>query len=76
MSEPAMRRLVEGLGPAGRRELLRVLTSADDIRGDVIRRFCERPGGEEMAELLMFLEEKEWARQAMIEELQREIAAD
>lgn len=71
-----MRRLVEGLGPAGRRDLLRVLTSPDETRADVIQQFCQRPGGEEMAELLMFLDEKEWARQAMIEELRSKIAAD
>lgn len=40
------------------------------LRADVIRQFFERPVGQDMAELLMLLEEREWAR-AMIEELRR-----
>jgi hypothetical protein len=35
------------------------------------RRLHERPDGQEMADLLIFLEEWEWARQGMIEELSR-----
>lgn len=36
----------------------------------MIRLFYERPGGQRMAELLVLLGEREWARQAMVEELQ------
>jgi hypothetical protein len=67
MEWPAARRLVAELGPAASRDLLRVLNSSSEVRADVIRQFHER--GSEMAELLIFLEEWEWARQAMIEEL-------
>ena len=50
-------------------DLLRVLTSPSEVRADVIRQLHERPDGQEMADLLIFLEEWEWARQDMIEEL-------
>jgi hypothetical protein len=64
-------RLADALGPAARRDLLRVLTSPSDVRADVIRQLHKRPDGQEMADLLIFLEEWEWARQGMIEELSR-----
>jgi len=51
--------------------LLRVLTSPSEVRADGIRQLNERPDGQEMADLLIFLEEWEWARQGMIEELSR-----
>ena len=60
-------RLADALGPAARRDLLRVLTSPSQVRADVIRQLHERPDGQEMADLLIFLEEWEWARQGMIE---------
>jgi hypothetical protein len=47
------------------------LTSPSEVRADVIRQLHERPDWQEMADLLMFLEEWEWARQGMIEELSR-----
>jgi len=52
-------------------DLLRVLTSPSEVRADFIRQLHERPDGQEMADLLIFLEEWEWARQRMIEELSR-----
>jgi hypothetical protein len=61
-------RLADALGPAARRDLLRVLTSPSDVRADFIRQLHERPDGQEMADLLIFLEEWEWARQGMIED--------
>jgi hypothetical protein len=64
-------RLADALGPAARRDLLRVLTSPSEVRADFIRQLHERPDGQEMADLLIFLEEWEWARQRMIEELSR-----
>jgi len=64
-------RLADALGPAARRDLLRVLTSPSHVRADLIRQLHERPDGQEMADLLIFLEEWEWARQGMIEELSR-----
>jgi hypothetical protein len=70
MTDPAMRQLAEDLGPGGRRDLLRVLTSPENVRADVIRQFHER-GQEDMVDLLVLLEEQEWNRQAMIEELRQ-----
>ena len=64
-------RIADALGPAARRDLLRVLTSPSEVRADVIRQLHERPDGQEMADLLIFLEEWEWARQGMIEDLSR-----
>jgi hypothetical protein len=61
---------LDELSPEARRDLLRVLTSPDHVRADVIRQFHQR-GQTDMVELLILLEEKEWARQAAIEELQR-----
>ena len=46
-------------------------TSPSQVRADVIRQSHERPDGQEMADLLIFLEEWEWARKGMIEELSR-----
>lgn len=71
-TEGNIRGIVDALEPAARAELLLVLTSPGDIRADVIRQFSERPGGDVMAELLIYLEEWEWASRAMIEELTRE----
>jgi hypothetical protein len=48
-------RLADALGPAARRDLLRVLTSSSEVRADVIRQLHERPDGQEMADLLIFL---------------------
>jgi hypothetical protein len=64
-------RFADALGPAARRDLVRVLTSPSDVRADVIRQLHERPDGQEIADLLIFLEEWEWARLGMIEELSR-----
>jgi hypothetical protein len=52
-----MHQLAEDLGPGGRRDLLRVLTSPDHVRADVIRQFHERGSGD-MVELLVLLEEQ------------------
>jgi hypothetical protein len=41
------------LSPGAGAELLRVLTSPPRVRADAIRQFYERPGGREMAEVLM-----------------------
>lgn len=70
MTEPSIQQLARDLGPGGRRDLLRVLTSPDHVRADVIRQFHER-GDEDMVDLLVLLEEQEWSRQALIEELRR-----
>lgn len=54
-------------------EMLAILTSPPDVRSAVIRSFHER-GKADMVELLILLEEREWARQAAIEALEE--AAD
>jgi hypothetical protein len=66
-----MQRLAEDLGSGERRDLLRDLTSPDHVRADVIRQFHERgrPGDADMVDLLVLLEEQEWSRHAMVEEL-------
>ena len=68
MDWPAAHRFVAELLPGAIRDLLRVLTSTSEVRADVIRRFHERRK-DVMAEVLIVLEEREWARQAMVEEL-------
>jgi len=68
---PEAERFLEEIGPGARHELLRVLSSPAEVRADVIRQFFDREGGGEMAELLMLLEEREWARQAMVDALRR-----
>jgi hypothetical protein len=60
---------LDRLPPGARAELLRVLTSPPRVRADVIRQFYERPGGQDMAELLMDLEEDDFLRAAVIERL-------
>jgi hypothetical protein len=50
-------RLADALGPAARRDLLRVLTSPSEVRAHVIRQVHERPDGQELADLLILLEE-------------------
>jgi hypothetical protein len=57
------------LGPAARRDLLRVLTSPSEVRAGVIRQVHERPDGQELADLLVFVEE--WALGDRIKELSR-----
>jgi hypothetical protein len=58
-----------GMSPGARAELLRVLTSPPRVRADVIRQFYERPGGKEMAALLMDLEEDDFLRAGVIKSL-------
>ncbi len=71
MEWPEAERFLEGIGAGARRELLRVLDSPAEVRADVIRQFFNRKGGSEMADLLILLEEREWARQAIVEALRR-----
>ena len=71
MDWPAAHRFLEELGPGARRDLLRVLTSSSQVRADVIRQFHEL-GKDMMTELLILLEENDAARQATIEELEKQ----
>jgi hypothetical protein len=67
----ALRRYADAIGPDGRARLLRILEASDEDRAAVIGRLHLRADGELLEELLIELEEKEWARQATIEELRR-----
>jgi hypothetical protein len=70
MNWPALKRIADSLGPDGRAALLRVLTApAEEDRAGFIGRLHLRDYGALLEELLIELEEKEWARQAAIEEL-------
>ena len=71
MDWPEAERFLEEIGPGARRERLRLLGSPAEVRADAIRQFFAREGGGDIAELLMLLEEREWARQAMVEALRR-----
>jgi hypothetical protein len=57
--------------PEGRARLLRILEAPDEDRAATIGRLHLRDYGELLEELLIELEENEWARQAAIEELRR-----
>jgi hypothetical protein len=58
MTWPQAERLLTEIGPDGRRQLLALLESADDVRADVIGRLHVRDDGADLAELLILLEEK------------------
>lgn len=68
---PALWRYADAIGPDGRARLLRILEASDEDRAAVIGRLHLRGDGELLEELLIELEEKEWARQTAIEELRR-----
>lgn len=55
-----------------RRDLLRVLESADRVCADVIRQFYER-GDQEMVDVLTELEQDDWLRYKAITELRRSL---
>jgi hypothetical protein len=54
-----------------RRMLLGILTSPAEVRADAIGRLHARDDGADLAELLIELEEKEWARQWFVERLRQ-----
>jgi hypothetical protein len=72
MDWSAMRRFAEAIGADGRTRLLRILEAPEEDRAAVIGRLHLRDDGALLEELLIELEEKEWARQAAIEELRRQ----
>ncbi len=65
MNRATASRELSKVPPGVRADLLRVLESPPEVRADVIRQFHER--GDDMAELLMDLEEDDFARAAMVE---------
>lgn len=60
------------LPPGARRDLLRVLTSDDRVRADVIRQFHER-GDDGMVEVLAELEADELLRWQVVDELRAQL---
>jgi hypothetical protein len=60
---------VAALDADARRTLLGILTSPPETRAEAIGRLHARDDGADLAELLIELEEKEWARQWFIEQL-------
>jgi hypothetical protein len=69
MDWPAAESYLAALDADARRTLLGILTSPAEVRADAIGRLHVRGDGVDLAELLMELEEKEWARQWFIERL-------
>jgi hypothetical protein len=65
---PEAERFLAEIGPDGRHRLLSLLESPAEIRAEAIGRLHVRDDGAELEELLILLEEKEWARQWMIEQ--------
>jgi hypothetical protein len=66
---PAGETYLAALSPAARRTLLGILTLPSEVRAEVIGRLSIRDDGADLAELLIELEEKEWARQWFVERL-------
>jgi hypothetical protein len=66
-SWPAADTYVAALTPEARRTLLDILTSTAEVRAAAIGRLSIRDDGADLAELLIELEEKEWARQWFVE---------
>lgn len=62
-------RLLDKIGPGPRAALLRMLEAPEEERAALIGRLHQRAEGELLEELLIELEEKEWARQLVIQEL-------
>ena len=60
---PAAHSYLAALTPEARRTLLGILTSPSEVRAAAIGRLSIRDDGADLAELLIELEEKEWARQ-------------
>jgi hypothetical protein len=66
---PAAQTYLAALDAEARRTLLLILTSPSEVRADAIGRLHARDDGADLAELLIELEEKEWARQWFVERL-------
>jgi len=60
---------LSNLQPGVRQDLLRVLTSPERVRADVIRQFFERPEGRSLAQTLMDLEADELLRLQVVAKL-------
>ena len=67
MAWDAAEAFVAALDADARRTLLVILTSPSEVRAEAIGRLHARDDGAELTELLIELEEKEWARQWFVE---------
>jgi hypothetical protein len=65
-SWPEGERFLAEIGADARRKLLALLESPDEVRAHAIGRLHVRDDGADLEELLILLEEKEWARQWFI----------
>jgi len=63
---------VSTLDANARRIVLAILTSPSEARAEAIGRLYVRDDGANLAELLIELQEKEWARQWFVERLDRD----
>jgi hypothetical protein len=62
MNWPEAEGYLAALDADARRTLLGILTSSSEVRAEAIGRLHAREHGAELTELLIELEEKEWAR--------------
>jgi hypothetical protein len=69
MDWPEADAFLEGLDHDARQTLRRIVESPPETRADAIERLEILAPGSDLEELLMLLEEKEWARQRFIERL-------
>jgi hypothetical protein len=69
MPWPAAETYLAALNAEARLTLLRILISPPEVRAGAIGRLHARDDGADLSELLIELEEKEWARQWFVEQL-------
>jgi hypothetical protein len=69
MDRPAAETSLDALDADARRTLLGILTSPPEVRAEAVGRLHAHDDGADLTELLIELEEKEWARQWFIERL-------
>ncbi len=74
MNWPEAERLLNQIGPAARRTLLRIVEAPDEERAEMIGKLYQRDDGVNLADLLVELEDKEWARQWFVGRL-RDLAS-
>jgi hypothetical protein len=58
---------LKALPQAARVDLLKVLKASPRVRADAIRQFYTRPGGQDMAEVLIDIEADEFLRAALVD---------
>ena len=71
MKWPEAEAFLEALDDDARQTLRRIVESPSETRADAIGRLEILAPGSDLEELLIFLEEKQWARQWFIERLEQ-----